>query len=479
LFKLKEKKAKVITEIIAGITTFVTMAYIIFVNPQIVSGGAVEAALKGGMTAEAANVLGETLKSSLFVATCLSAFFGTLLMGLLANLPFAQAPGMGLNAFFAYTVMLTMGYSYPEALAIVFISGLLFLLITAVGMRTFIAKSIPKNIKIAISVGIGFFIAFIGLKNAGLVQDHSSTLVTLIDFKTVLAGENPALAFGAVVALVGLVIITVLHRFKVPGGILLGIVATTAVYYAAGIPLGLVEWAGASIDVSTVGSQFGTWAKTSLFQNFTNGFQGLFDGKSLLGSIATVFMVVISFSLVDMFDTLGTLLGTARNAKMLDENGELPEMKKAMYADSIATTVGACMGTPTVTTYVESSAGVSVGGKTGLTSVVTAILFLGALFAAPFIGLVPDVATAPVLIFVGVLMIGAVKELDFDDFTEIVPAFVTIAFMPFTYSIANGIAFGLITHLLIKLLTLKLKDISITEIILVALFIVRFFFMSA
>lgn len=463
LFKLKEKNARVITEIVAGITTFMAMAYIIIVNPQI-------------LTATMGDAAGE-MQTAVFVATCLSACFGTMLMGLLANIPFAQAPGMGLNAFFAYTVMGTMGYTYAEALMIVFISGLLFILITAIGLRQAVVRAIPKNIKIAISVGIGLFIAFVGLQNAGIVTD-SATLVGLISFNAAVA-SNVGAAYTAVVAIVGLVIITVLHRFKVPGAILLGILGTAAVYYAAGIPLGIVVWNGASVDLSLVGSQFGTWAENSLFACFTDGWQGLFAGKDVLEAILTVVMVVISFSLVDMFDTLGTLLGTARKANMLDENGELPEMKKAMFADSIATSVGACFGTSTVTTFVESSAGVAAGGKTGLASVVTSILFLASLFLSPFVGLIPSAATAPALIFVGILMISAVKDLDLSDYTEAVPAFVCFTFMPFTYSIANGIAFGLITHLLIKLLSFKFKDISIAEIILVALFVLRYFFMAA
>lgn len=471
MFKLKENNARFTTEIIAGITTFVTMAYIIFVNPSMLAEGI---ALQGG---EGVNM--ELIQSALFVATCLSAFFGTMLMALLANLPFAQAPGMGLNAFFAYTVMTTMGYSYAEALAIVFISGLLFILITCVGLREIVVKAIPKNIKAAISVGIGLFIAFIGLKNAGIVVGSSSTLVTLVDFKSVISGGAPEVAFAAVMTLVGLIIVAVFTRFRIPGAILLSIVASTAIYYLAGGALGIVTWPGASADLSTIGTQFGAWASESLFKNFTDGFQGLFAGKSLLESILTVFLVVVSFSLVDMFDTLGTLLGTARKANMINEDGSMPRMKQAMLADSIATAVGACMGTSTVTTYVESSAGVSAGGRTGLSSVVTAILFLGSLFLAPFVGIVPSCATAAVLIFVGVLMMTAVKDIELEDATEAVPAFVCMAFMPFTSSIANGIAFGLITHLIIKLLSFKLKDISITEIILVALFIVRFFFMTA
>lgn len=468
IFKLKENKTRVVTEILAGITTFVTMAYIVVVNPQII----------GGDNAE--------LRTAVFVATCLSAFLGTLLTALLANLPFAQASGMGLNAFFAYTVMGANGYSYASALLIVFISGLLFILITAVGLREVIIKAIPKNMKVAISAGIGMFIAFIGLVNSGsgIVVNDDATLLALTDFSAITNTGDPAAMhsiFCAVVIVVGLIIIGMLHRFKVPGAILIGIALSACAYWFGGLYLNdtLAEVVrgnlpGNNIDWSSIGTQFGVWARVGLAKCFTEGISDLFGDGSFLQNVFTIVMVIVSFSMVDMFDTVGTLIGTAQKAKMLDENGNMPRMKSALMADSIATSVGAVLGTSTVTTFVESSAGVSVGGRTGLTSLVTSIFFLLALFLSPFLGYIPGCATAPALIFVGILMISAVKDIDFDDITEAIPAFVTITFMPFTYSIANGIAFGLITHLLLKAFTLKFKDISIVEIILVALFILKF-----
>ncbi len=459
MFKLKEKNAKVTTEIIAGLTTFFTMAYIVFVNPDLISAGA------GGDPA---------VYTSVFVATCLAAFFGTLLMGLLANIPFAQAPGMGLNALFAFTVMGAMGYSYPQALAIVFISGILFILITAVGLRQAIVKAIPKDLRYAISVGIGLFIAFIGLQGSGIVVNNDSTLVGLAPFKGILSGDSAA--FVALMTLLGVVIIAALTRYKVPGAILVGIVAVSALYWLIGGLTGIAPLPQTKIDFSTIGSQFGTWAKTSFGVAFTEGFSGLFKGMSFLEGLLAVGAIVLSFSFVDMFDTIGTLIGAASKGGMLDENGDMPEMTRAMLADSIATTTGAVLGTSTVTTFVESSAGIAAGGKTGLSSVVTAVCFLLALALAPLTGYVPSAATNAALIFVGVLMMSSVKNIDWDDATEAVPCFICIAAMPFCYSISEGIFLGIISHVLIKVLSAKFKDISVIECILAALFVLKYLF---
>ncbi len=459
MFKLKEKNAKVTTEIIAGLTTFFTMAYIVFVNPKLISAGA------GG---------DPVVYTSVFVATCLAAFFGTLLMGLLANIPFAQAPGMGLNALFAFTVMGAMGYTYPQALAIVFISGILFILITAVGLRQAIVKAIPKNLRYAISVGIGLFIAFIGLQGSGIVVNNDSTLVGLAPFKTILAGD--AGAYAALMTLLGVVIIAALTRYKVPGAILVGIVGVSALYWLIGGLTGIAPLPETKIDFSQIGTQFGTWAKTSFGVCFTEGFSGLFKGMSFLEGLLAVGAIVLSFSFVDMFDTIGTLIGAASKGGMLDENGDMPEMTRAMLADSIATTTGAVLGTSTVTTFVESSAGIAAGGKTGLSSVVTAVCFLLALALAPLTGFVPSAATNAALIFVGVLMMSSVKNIDWDDATEAVPCFICIAAMPFCYSISEGIFLGIISHVLIKALSFKFKDISVIECILAALFILKYLF---
>lgn len=456
MFKLKEKNARVGTEIVAGLTTFFTMAYIIFVNPQLLSLG------------------DDKVYSGVFVATCLASFVGTMLMALLANLPFALAPGMGLNAFFAFTVMAANGYSYSQALAIVFLSGLLFIIITAIGLREAIVRAIPKSLKIAISVGIGLFIAFIGFQNVGFVINNDSTLVDLFPAKNILTGD--ASAYIALMMFAGLLIIGMLNRFKVPGAILLGIVVTSALYWALGVPFGIVELPQAGIDMSSIGTQFKDWVDVSFGACFADGFKGLFAGKSVMDSVLAVCVIILSFSFVDMFDTIGTLIGTATKANMLDDKGELPGMKPAMFADAIATSVGALLGTSTVTTYVESSAGIAAGGKTGLTAFTTAICFLAALLLAPFTGYIPSAATSAALIYVGVLMMSTIKDLDWDDITDALPAFMCIASMPFTYSIANGIFIGIISHVLLKAISLKFKDISIIEIVLAGLFILKFLF---
>lgn len=472
-FHLKELNTDVKTEVLAGITTFVAMAYILFVNPQMLASPF----FIMGQDAYAAQV-----QNGVFFATCLISFFGTFLMAVYAKVPFAQAPGMGLNAFFAFTVILTMGYTYGEALATVFISGILFIIITFVGFREAVVRAIPTVIKDAIGPGIGLFLALVGLENAKLVVANGSTFVGMIDFSlwnnpgdaegmitagsvSYPAAEYHQMIAGALVALIGLVIIAALHTRKVKGSIIIGIFAATII----GIPFGVTSFSGLNFNF---GQQFSDFVNVSLFKM---DFGGLFEGASNpLEIIFTIAMVVISFSIVDMFDTIGTLLGTAKQAKMLDEKGEMPRMRQALMSDALATTVGACLGSSTATTFVESSTGIAEGGRSGLTSLVTSLLFLFSIVIAPFIGVIPSAATAPALIFVGVLMMGGVKDLNFRKMDEGVPAFVTISFMPFTYSIANGIAAGLITYVLIKLLAGKAKEIRPFTVFLCVLFIVRF-----
>lgn len=483
LFHLKEKGTNVRTEVIAGVTTFLAMAYIIFVNPSQLSD---PAKIMGDM------VMSQKIFNAVFFATCISAFVGTMLMALLAKMPFAQASGMGLNSFFAYTVMLTLGYTYYQALAMVFISGLLFILITVFGLREAIVRAIPKNIKTAISGGIGLFIAFIGLKNSGIVVSNPNTFVSLCDFSVLvkskdellaLYGDEAALsaakvsAWGAILALLGVLLITVLYFLKIKGSILIGILGVTLL----GIPFGVTVVNGVTDAFANFGSNFATqwndFVEVGLF-SFVKGFGELFAGKNVFDAIVSVVVIVISFSLVDMFDTIGTLLGTAKKANLLDENGEMPGMKKALLCDAIATATGAMMGTSTVTTYVESSAGIGEGGKSGLTSFVTACLFLLAIPLAPFIGIVPGAATAPALIFVGALMLMGIKDMEFDNLSELFPAFLTIIMMPLTYSIANGIAFGLVSYTIIKLCSGKFKEVNVITAILAVLFICRFFIIA-
>lgn len=454
-FKLKEHNTTVKTEILAGITTFVTMAYILVVNPGILSGWDV----------------GSPVFNGVFFATAISAFIGTFLMGVYAKLPFALASGMGLNTFFAVTVMGNMGYTYSQALAIVFLSGILFIAITVIGAREAIVKAIPHNIKIAISGGIGLFLALIGLGSSGgcgLVTPQ----FTLVDFTQIKNPEMKTQIIGVILAMLGLIVITVLYKLNVKGSIIIGIAATTI----AGIPFGITKLP--ETFTVNIGAQFKDFTDVS-FMAFTQGFSELFAGQGIVAALGTMALLVISFSLVDMFDTLGTLLGTAKKADLLDDNGDMPRMKEALMADAVATVAGAVLGTSTVTTYVESAAGIGEGGRTGLTSVTTSILFLIALIFAPVVGIIPAVATAPALIFVGILMMSSIKEVDFSDISEAVPAFLTIALMPFTSSIANGIAFGIISHTAIKLFTGKVKEINWIAALLTVIFLIRYLFMAA
>ena len=455
-FNLSKNNTTVRTEIIAGITTFITMAYVIFVNPSILMQAGMnmqgllgEDAVKAGI-----NALNDGMVASVFAATCISAALGTFIMGLYANLPFAQAPGMGLNAFFAFSVCLTLGYTWQQGLAAILISGILFIIITLTSIREKIVDSIPKNLKFAISAGIGLFIALLGFKSGGIIVASPATLVSFGDFTK----------SNVILTLIGLTITAVLMARGVKAAILIGILATTII----GIPMGITNVVPISSLVSMPPSLAPTFLKLDL--------PGLLNanGTGIFSSILNILMVVISFSLVDMFDTIGTLVGTAQKANMVDENGRPRNLNKALMADAVATSVGALLGTSTVTTYVESTAGVSQGGRTGLTSVVTGILFLLAMFFSGLVGIVPSEATAPALIIVGVLMMGAVTNIDFSDFTEALPAFFTIAIMPFTSSIANGIAAGLIFYPIVKLATGRRKEIHPIVYVLAILFIIRF-----
>ncbi len=455
-FKLSENNTNVKTEIIAGITTFITMAYIIFVNPGILMQAGMNA--KGLLGADAVNAginaLNDPVVASVFAATCISAAIGTFIMGLYANVPFAQAPGMGLNAFFTFSVCLTLGYTWQQALAAVFISGILFILMTLTSIREKIVDAIPQNLKLAISGGIGLFIALIGLKSGNIIVSDPATLVAFGDF------TNP----GTVLTLIGIAVTAILMARGVKGSILLGILLTTVV----GVPLGVTKLVPMSQLISAPPSLAPTFFQLDL--------KGLLNvgGVGVASALLNVFMVVISFSLVDMFDTIGTLVGTAQKANMLDEKGKMKNMDKALMADAVATTCGAFLGTSTVTTFVESTAGISEGGRTGLTSVVTGCMFLLAMFFTGLVGVVPAEATAPALVIVGVLMMGAVTKINFDDFTEALPAFFTIAIMPFTYSIANGIAAGIIFYPIVKVTTGRAKEVHPVVYILAALFILRF-----
>lgn len=424
-FKLKENKTSVRTEILAGITTFMTMAYILAVNPDILSATGMD-------------------KNALFTATALSAMIATLVMALVAKLPFALAPGMGLNAFFAFTVVLGMGHTWQFALTAVFLEGIIFLLLTAFNIRELIINAIPLSVKHAVSAGIGLFIAFIGLQNAGVIVNNDATLVGLGNM------GSPAV----MIALGGIILTAVLLALKVKGALLIGIFAATI----AGLPVGVTHMPEGHL----VG------APPSLSPVFL---------KFEFSEIFTLDMVIVLFTFlfVDMFDTVGTLVGVSDKAGMLTKEGKVPRAKQALFADSIGTTVGAILGTSTVTTYVESASGVAEGGKTGLTSLTTAGLFLVALFFAPLFTMVPPAATTAALVLVGFFMMSPILKINFDDFTEAIPAFITIIIMPLTYSIAEGIVFGMLSYVLLKLLTGKVKDVSVVMMILAALFVLKFF----
>ncbi|WBW49616.1 NCS2 family permease [Peptoniphilus equinus] len=459
-FQLSKFNTTVKTEILAGITTFITVAYILIIIPQTVSDP-LRIMEQGDMAQKVAN--------GVFIATCIGAFIGTLLVALYAKLPFAQAPGMGLSAFFAYTVMLGMGYTYQQALVIVLLSGAVFIAITGIGLREAIIRAIPACIKDAMTPGIGLFITIIGLKSASIVVANSATLVSMVDFSQ---WQNPdfdvSLIMSAVVALSGLVIIGALNAKKVKGSILIGIIIATLI----GIPLGVTRFDAFDLNLAT---KFQDFYEVSLLNL---DFAGLFAGDNFAHNLFTVVMLVISFSLVNMFDSLGTLLGAAKQGNMVDKNGEIINMKQALMSDAISTLTGAMVGTPTVTTLVESSAGIAEGGRTGLTALTTALLFVAAIVFAPFVSIIPAAATAPALIYVGVLMLSNVKDVDFSDITEAIPAFITITFMPFTYSIANGIAMGLISYCLLKLFTGKLRDIKLLTAVVSIIFALRYILIS-
>ncbi|MHC1748831.1 MAG: NCS2 family permease [Cellulosilyticaceae bacterium] len=441
-FKLKENNTTVKTEILAGITTFMTMAYILAVNPDILSAA--------GMN-----------KHGVFVATIIASVIGTLAMALFANYPFALAPGMGLNAFFAFTVVIGMGYSWQFALAAVFVEGIIFIILTFFNIREAIFNAIPATIKYAVSAGIGLFIAFIGFQGAGIIIRDDATLVRIGNM------TSPQ----AILCMIGVIIIAVLMKRNIKGAILIGILST----YILGIVAQLTGWYVVNPDAG-VYSLIPTFGEASLFEGLSEVAFKFPKMSEIFGSAQSMInfaIVVFSFLFVDLFDTLGTLIGVANKADYLDENGKLPRIKQALFADAVATTAGALLGTSTVTTFVESSAGVIDGGRTGLTSVSTAICFALSIFLAPIFLAIPAFATAPALIIVGVLMLDSVLKINFEDMTESVPAFLTIAMMPLAYSISEGIIFGGLSYVIIKVLSGKKRDVSVVMYIIALLFLLK------
>lgn len=439
-FKLKERGTTVSREIIAGLTTFLAMAYILAVNPGMLSAA--------GMSARA-----------VFTATAVSAAIATLVMAFVANLPVALAPGMGLNAFFTFTVVIGMGCTWQLALTAVLIEGIIFIILSLCGIREAIVKSIPDNLKKAVAVGIGLFIAIIGLSNAGIVTSQAGTIISFVTFKM----ENAA----ALLAIIGLIITIILYTLKVPGAILIGIVITTLI----GIPMGVTKIPEGFKAVSAPDAPYFFAFDWKGICMGANGFSIAVLGKFIV--------ILITFLFTDLFDTIGTLLGVAEQGNLKDKDGNVLNAKGALIADSVGTVVGACLGTSTVTSYVESSAGVGAGGRTGLASVVTAVLFIISLLFSQVFLLIPAAATAPALIFVGYLMMKSVVDIKFDDSTEGIPAFVTIISMPFAYSISKGIMYGIITYVITKLCAKKAKDIPVVTWILAVIFLAEIIFEAA
>lgn len=450
LFKLKQNNTNVKTEIMAGITTFMTMAYILAVNPSILSAAGMDS-------------------TAVLIATCLASFIGTMCMALMANLPFALSAGMGLNAFFTYTVVLGYGYSWQIALFAVFIEGIIFIILSLTKIREAIFNSIPLSLKKAVSVGIGLFIAFIGLQNAGLTVDNSSTLLSIVSF----TDNFKTSGICALLAIIGIFITAILYIKKVKGSILIGILGT----WILGMLCQVIGLYAPNAEAGYY-SLFPTFQMTD-FSKIGETFGQCFNIDFSNVGIFNFIVIVFSFLFVDLFDTLGTLIGVSTKADMLDKDGKLPKIKPALLADSIATSAGAVLGTSTTTTFVESSAGVAEGGRTGLTAVTTAILFLISILFAPIFTAIPSFATAPALIIVGFLMFSAITEIKFSEgnYTTAIPAYLCVIAMPLFYSISEGISIGVISYVIINLICGKRKEINPIMYVLAILFILKYIFL--
>lgn len=448
LFRLKENKTDVKTEVIGGITTFMTMAYILAVNPSMLSAAGMDA-------------------TAVLMATCLASFIGTAAMALMANYPFALAPGMGLNAYFAFTVCGAYGYDWRVALLAVFVEGIIFIILSLTNVREAIFNAIPSGLKKGVSAGIGLFIAFVGLQGAHVIVNSDSTLTTYVSF----ASEFHTLGICALLAIIGTLLIAVLYTKNVKGSILIGIIVTWI--------LGMICQA---VDIYVVDVENGfyslypTFAITD-FSALSKTFGQCFLGDFSNVSIANFVVVLLAFLFVDMFDTIGTLVGVATKADMLDKDEKLPNIKPALLADAIATSAGAVLGTSTTTTFVESSAGVGAGARTGLASMVTGFLFLIAIFFAPIFTAIPGFATAPALIFVGFLMVSSIIRVDFDDLAEAVPAYLCMLVMPLAYSISEGIAIGVISYVVVNVCCGKAKKVTPLMYVLAVLFICKYIFL--
>lgn len=458
-FKVKENGSTVRTEVLAGLTTFMAMAYILMVN--------------AGMFSD----LGTVSYHAIYIATAISAVIGTVLIGILANLPLAQASGMGLNAFFVYTVCFGFGLTYANALVLVLVDGIIFVILTVTGLREKIFEAIPDQVRVAIPAGIGLFIAFIGLQNAGIVVNDAATCVSLVSLNVFSGTATWASVMPILVTLGSVIAIAVMSKKGVKGSVLLGIVGGAVVYYILGVTIpGFYDGFAAALSFNPF-TAFGEFGSQAFGKVFTEGF----DFSAYLAShtqtelIVLLFTTALAFCLVDMFDTLGTLYGACARGDLLTKEGKVPNMDKAMLADAIATTCGAVCGTSTVTTFVESSAGVAEGGRTGLSSMVTGALFFIAMFLSPVAALIPGCATAAALTYVGILMMNCVRNIDWLNTDTAVPAFLTVAMMPMTYNISYGIAFGLISYIFISLFSGKAKEIKTGTWVIGVLFAIMFF----
>jgi len=456
-FNLKHRNTTIRTEILAGITTFMAMAYILFVN--------------AGMFATLPDVSYE----GMYIATAISACVGSLLIGLIANLPLAQASGMGLNAYFVYSVCLGLGFTYANALVMVLFDGIMFIILTATGLRKLLFNAIPTPIKTAISAGIGLFIAYIGLQSAGIIIPDASTASTMSSFNVFSGAANWATIMPMLVSMITILIIAALTSFKKRGAVLIGIIAGTVLYYLGGFTIpGFYD--GFAFSTISTGKAFAAFGKESLFAVFRNGFDfsAYIAAHGQANFVMSLVTTMIAFCIVDMFDTMGTLYGACSRGGLMNKDGEVLALDRAMLSDAIATTTGAMFGTSTVTTFVESSAGIAEGGRTGLAAVVTAGLFFISMFFAPIASLIPGAATAAALIYVGALMLMSLKDINWEDAEVAIPAFLTITFMAFSYSISNGIGIGVLSYTVVKMFTGKIREIHGATWVIDVLFLAMF-----
>jgi len=455
-FKLRERGTSVKVEIIAGLTTFMTMCYILMVN--------------AGMFSE----LGVVSYGAVYIATAISAVVGTVLIGLLANLPLAQASGMGLNAYFVYTCCFTLGFSYANSLVFILFDGLIFVLLTVTGLRRKLFEAIPKPVRTAIPAGIGLFIAFIGFQNSGIVVADAATAVNLHSFN-LLGGVTWGEIMPMFVTFISIILIAVLDHKKVRGAVVWGILGGAVLYYVLGVTVpGFYTNLG--ISISNPFAAFKEFGSMSFGKVFTEGFDfsAYIEANGTANFVIVLISTSIAFCMVDLFDTIGTLYGACSRGKLIDAEGNIPKMDQALLADAIATCTGAICGTSTVTTFVESASGVAAGGRTGLTSIVTAVLFFIAMFLSPIAQLIPSCACAAALVYVGILMMNGVKDIDWTSADVAVPAFLTLVIMPFTYNISYGIGLGLISYVVIKVFSGKVKEVKPTTWVITVLFLAMF-----